>query len=574
MDKKIDLDAKNNSTQNTIKIRPNSRNKITLNLQNLSVGKKRLNINNPIRQNITKQQRTINYYRNNNSSQNSQDENLYDEDDLENDDLEDEDVESNIDESDEPTENVENEEKSKPKTDDIKERIIDDAKQELKNKSTNKLKKHAFNKAKREAAKKALAKKTAAKAAGTAAKAATSAGTTAAAAGATAATTAAAAGGAATAAAGTAAVSGVITIGTVSIPIIIPIMLVLIVVSIILAIVGASTAPVSKYGQTCPIIIVIDTDCDDTGQNCTNRYNSDVDLETYIAGVVAANAGHTNNPEYYKTTAILARTYLQKNIGDNCAVQGNNNFQEYIDVDEHVYAAEIKHAVSDTISMVLVINDEIFDINSQQGNTKWKINEQQALSLINNNNYSYEQVITHYFGNDVKIMSNTVLLNGLNGFVNPLSQIICKSPYGYREIHPVTGEKNKFHGGIDLGTNLQYKPIYAAKSGIVKKVLKSVTEINAQKSKPENGGGYGNYVLIDHGEGVVTMYAHIKYGSIPNSIEVGAPVSQGQQIGLTGTTGRSTGIHLHYEVRVNDQKVDPADYLELNNAFQTEYCRK
>ena len=64
MDKKIDLDAKNNSTQNTIKVRPNSRNEITLNLQNVSIGKKRVNINNPSRQNGIKQQRPVKYYRN------------------------------------------------------------------------------------------------------------------------------------------------------------------------------------------------------------------------------------------------------------------------------------------------------------------------------------------------------------------------------------------------------------------------------------------------------------------------------------------------------------------------------
>jgi murein DD-endopeptidase MepM/ murein hydrolase activator NlpD len=69
-------------------------------------------------------------------------------------------------------------------------------------------------------------------------------------------------------------------------------------------------------------------------------------------------------------------------------------------------------------------------------------------------------------------------------------------------------------------------------------------------------GGYGNFVIIDHGGGLATAYAH------QSSIAVGGgAVSQGQVIGYVGSTGHSTGPHLHFEVRVNGSAVDPLGYL-------------
>jgi murein DD-endopeptidase MepM/ murein hydrolase activator NlpD len=70
-------------------------------------------------------------------------------------------------------------------------------------------------------------------------------------------------------------------------------------------------------------------------------------------------------------------------------------------------------------------------------------------------------------------------------------------------------------------------------------------------------GGYGNYTCIDHGGGLSTCYAH--QSSFATS--VGASVSQGDVIGLSGNTGNSTGPHLHFEVRVNGVATDPLGYL-------------
>ena len=99
------------------------------------------------------------------------------------------------------------------------------------------------------------------------------------------------------------------------------------------------------------------------------------------------------------------------------------------------------------------------------------------------------------------------------------------------------------HAGVDLAAP-RGTPIYATADGVV--------------TAAERESGYGNVVRIRHEFGFETVYAH------QNKIRVrpGQTVSRGVQIGDMGSTGRSTGSHLHYEVRVNGQPVNPMTYLE------------
>jgi murein DD-endopeptidase MepM/ murein hydrolase activator NlpD len=73
----------------------------------------------------------------------------------------------------------------------------------------------------------------------------------------------------------------------------------------------------------------------------------------------------------------------------------------------------------------------------------------------------------------------------------------------------------------------------------------------------EYAGGYGNMVEVDHGHGVTTRYAHLS----AISVSVGQTVAPGVILGRVGSTGRSTGAHLHYETRINDEPVDPQRFL-------------
>jgi murein DD-endopeptidase MepM/ murein hydrolase activator NlpD len=114
------------------------------------------------------------------------------------------------------------------------------------------------------------------------------------------------------------------------------------------------------------------------------------------------------------------------------------------------------------------------------------------------------------------------------------------SGFGYRT-HPVYGT-TRFHAGVDIGGACG-QPIFAAEDGTV---------ISAGVN-----GGYGNATVIDHGNGLSTLYGH--QSSL--GVSSGQSVSRAQQIGLVGTTGLSTGCHLHFEVRVNGAPVDPVPYL-------------
>ncbi len=125
----------------------------------------------------------------------------------------------------------------------------------------------------------------------------------------------------------------------------------------------------------------------------------------------------------------------------------------------------------------------------------------------------------------------------LGDFADPCPGAQVTSEFGWREF------RNSYHKGIDLGTGNENIPTYAAAAGTV---------IVAGWSDSA-----GNWVVIDHGDGMITKYMHHK----EIYVEVGDKVEKGQQIGLSGTTGDSTGNHLHFQLEINGAAVDPAPYL-------------
>lgn len=135
--------------------------------------------------------------------------------------------------------------------------------------------------------------------------------------------------------------------------------------------------------------------------------------------------------------------------------------------------------------------------------------------------------------------SNPEPRKGTGRFIWPASGPIT-SYYGMR-LHSVLGVY-KMHTGIDIGASYG-SPVKAADGG-------SVIFVGSM-------GGYGNVVVIDHGGGITTLYAHLSSYSVSS----GSSVSQGQVIARVGSTGWSTGPHLHFEVRVNGNHTDPLGYL-------------
>lgn len=125
--------------------------------------------------------------------------------------------------------------------------------------------------------------------------------------------------------------------------------------------------------------------------------------------------------------------------------------------------------------------------------------------------------------------------------VLPASAPMITSSYGYRR-DPFTG-RGAMHSGLDFKGPIG-APIYAAAKGVVTFV--------GRKS------GYGNVVEVSHGNGLMTRYAHMSRFATT----VGTKVEAGDIIGAIGSTGRSTGPHLHFEVRINDRAIDPRPFLK------------
>jgi murein DD-endopeptidase MepM/ murein hydrolase activator NlpD len=141
---------------------------------------------------------------------------------------------------------------------------------------------------------------------------------------------------------------------------------------------------------------------------------------------------------------------------------------------------------------------------------------------------------------EAKILQQSVLKDMLPNS-KPINAAFNSSSYGWR-IDPFNGNK-AFHEGLDFTADTG-SAIYAAADGIV--------------SAAEEAGAYGKLVKIEHGAGLETRYAHAS----KIFVKVGDRVNKGQIVAQVGSTGRSTGPHLHYEIRLNGAALDPRKYLK------------
>lgn len=122
-------------------------------------------------------------------------------------------------------------------------------------------------------------------------------------------------------------------------------------------------------------------------------------------------------------------------------------------------------------------------------------------------------------------------------------KVRISSAYGFRS-DPVTGRKGGFHAGVDFACRV-VTSVFATAYGTV--------TFRGEK------GGYGKCVIIDHGFGFETFYAHLE----AFRTSVGRRARRGEIIGFVGSTGKSTGNHLHYEIRKNGRPVDPTPFLTI-----------
>ncbi|GGN93035.1 M23 family metallopeptidase [Saccharibacillus kuerlensis] len=171
----------------------------------------------------------------------------------------------------------------------------------------------------------------------------------------------------------------------------------------------------------------------------------------------------------------------------------------------------------------------------------------EAKALESSSDYSYNS--NSSAGNqsssapsDSSSSSSSVPASNGGSMLIPVDHYRMSSNYGTR-VHPITGKVKK-HTGVDMA-GPQGTAIHAAEGGVV--------------TVAQWWNGYGNTVIIDHGNGVWTLYGHIRDGGL--LVSPGQTVQRGQKIAEMGSTGNSTGPHLHFEVRINGEPVDPNPYL-------------
>lgn len=186
----------------------------------------------------------------------------------------------------------------------------------------------------------------------------------------------------------------------------------------------------------------------------------------------------------------------------------------------------------------------IEDLNAVYENIKATLGVEATEEQRSNADSIYDLVKNGYVGNDGAVFDGAdVPYIGVDGFCSPVGanwRSIVTSEFGNR-IDPITGQRDG-HTGMDLAVPTG-TPIRAALDGVV--------------TLAKYYGSYGNCVMIDHGNGLVTLYGH-------NSrllVHVGQTVRAGDVISQSGATGRVTGPHLHFEVRINGERTNPRYYL-------------
>ena len=131
-----------------------------------------------------------------------------------------------------------------------------------------------------------------------------------------------------------------------------------------------------------------------------------------------------------------------------------------------------------------------------------------------------------------------------NSMINPVSTARVSSKFG------ASDKLHKYHEGIDLAASLN-TPIIAAAAG---KVIVSTDLLEGSKN-------YGTVIIIDHGNGLQSLYSHLN----SRSVFLGDTVTEGQLIGKVGETGRATGPHVHLEIISNNKRIDPANFIKFES---------
>ena len=335
------------------------------------------------------------------------------------------------------------------------------------------------------------------------------------------------------------------------ISIIIPLALIFLIVSTVTAIFPTSTAiasyPIAEVEFIQELqdnINIWNEEINSTIQAYYNDYddvlilNDDMVL-VQLQDVLAILAVETQQDIGFKDMG-LAKDIYELFYSLETEVEIYEEIESYYDseLDEYVeITVEKKRIIVDLIN--LNIEDVINTLNYDENNKEWAI----TLAMADLTEMYPDLVVTNelYYPSMPSLTPEEIEHYG-GIFIHPTNGVgYISSYFGYR-IDPITKER-KFHSGLDIAGN-DRAPIYAVQDGVV--IFAGVN------------GGYGNCVIIDHGGGMVTLYGHCSSLSVTK----GETVSGGDNIARVGNTGRSTGPHLHLEVRINGKLISPLNFLD------------
>lgn len=184
-----------------------------------------------------------------------------------------------------------------------------------------------------------------------------------------------------------------------------------------------------------------------------------------------------------------------------------------------------------------------YDIEEQDGGTLKEITDLQSLKTFLSKSGESLEMVTDIFASQGDLLADLPTVWPVGSGIGRITN------YFGPEIHPFTGQWY-LHKGIDIASYRRGISIIAAANG---KVVERMYDAM----------GFGNYVVIRHSYGYSTKYAHMD----KVYVEEGDTVTQGQKLGTMGNTGLSTGQHLHFEVRIGSQVVDPLRFLDINSGI-------
>ncbi len=275
-----------------------------------------------------------------------------------------------------------------------------------------------------------------------------------------------------------------------------------------------------------------------------------------IISVFENNFAEIKKIEFFKNNETIISVNLDKEINLNIIELTKNSFSESKEytISESLFSDGIKNDVSSDI-LVKIIRLFSFDLDFQRDirvdtvvSISYEFDEIVETGRIEYNDIKYASIIidgkqleyfkfitddgyVDYFNREGKNVKKSILKTPLDG-------ARISSNFGMRK-HPISGF-NKMHKGVDFAAPTG-TPIYAGGNGIVEYVGRN--------------GGYGKYIRIRHNNGYKTAYAHLS--NYKKGISKGVRVNQGEVIGYVGSTGNSTGPHLHYEIIYQNKHINP-----------------